>query len=546
MFATDRAAQFREPPLIQDTHTWWQRGVIYHVYPRSFLDTNGDGIGDLRGITRGLAYLEWLGVDALWISPIYPSPMADCGYDVSDHMAIDPCFGTLGDFDVLLAEAHRRGLKVILDYVPNHTSDRHPWFVASRAARDSSYRDWYIWRDPAPGGGPPNNWSSVFGGSAWTWDTLTQQYYYHAYLAGQPDLNWREPAVQSAMLEVLRFWLDRGVDGFRVDALRQLVEDDQLRDNPTNPDHHPTQGPYHALLPLYTTDRPETLRMLWSMRQLVDRYPDRLLIGELYLPIDRLMAYYGENGSGVHLPANFHLILVEWRAERIAELIAAYEAALPSGAWPNWVLGNHDKHRVASRIGPAQARVAAMLLLTLRGTPTMYYGDELGMRDVSIAPDAVQDPWEKNVPGLGLGRDPERTPMQWDAGPNAGFTTGRPWLPLAADARAVNVASQRDDPTSILSLTRHLLSLRRQWPALSVGAWEPLDVGGDVLAYVRSSAGNRCLVALNLGASPQTLTVPIAFVGGRIQLSTYLDRDLVPVESTIALRPDEGVIIAPP
>jgi alpha-glucosidase len=472
--------------------------------------------------------------------------MADCGYDVSDHTALDPCFGTLADFDALLAEAHRRGLKVILDYVPNHTSDRHPWFVASRAARDSTYRDWYIWRDPAPGGGPPNNWLSVFGGSAWTWDALTQQYYYHAYLAAQPDLNWREPAVQSAMLDVLRFWLDRGVDGFRVDALRQLVEDDQLRDNPANPDHHPSQGPYHALLPLYTTDRPETLRMLSSMRRLVDRYPDRLLIGELYLPIDRLMAYYGENGSGVHLPANFHLILVEWRAERIAELIAAYEAALPPGAWPNWVLGNHDKHRVASRVGPTQARVAAVLLLTLRGTPTIYYGDELGMQDVSIPPDAVQDLWEKNVPGLGLGRDPERTPMQWDAGPNAGFTTGRPWLPLAADARAVNVASQRDDPTSILTLIRRLLSLRRQWPALSVGAWEALDVAGDVLAYVRSSAGNRCLVALNLGASLRTLTVPIAFVGGRIQLSTYLDRDLVPVESTVALRADEGVIIAPP
>lgn len=305
--------------MSSDAGSWWQRGVIYQIYPRSFLDTNGDGIGDLPGITQGLAYLEWLGVDALWISPFYPSPMADFGYDISDHTAIDPRFGTLVDLDTLLAEAHRRRLKVILDYVPNHTSDQHPWFVASRAARDGARRDWYIWRDAAPGGGPPNNWRSVFGGSAWTWDAGTEQYYYHAYLAKQPDLNWRQVPVQEAMFDVLRFWLERGVDGFRVDALRQLVEDDHRRDNPPNPDHHPSQGPYHALLPVYTTDRPETLQMLALMRRLVDRYPDRLLIGELYLPIERLVAYYGERGGGVHLPANFHLILVEWQARRGAD-----------------------------------------------------------------------------------------------------------------------------------------------------------------------------------------------------------------------------------
>ena len=531
---------------MDETSTWWQRGVIYHIYPRSFLDTNGDGIGDLSGIARGLSYLEWLGVNALWISPIYPSPMADFGYDITDHRAIAPCFGTLDDFDALLAEAHRRNLKVILDYVPNHTSARHPWFVASRSARHDPHRDWYVWRDPAPGGGPPNNWRSVFGGSAWTWDQRTGQYYYHAYLREQPDLNWRHPAVQEAMLDVLSFWLDRGVDGFRVDALRQLVEDGDLRDNPSNPDCDPQKGPYHALLPVYTTDRPETLEMLAAMRRLIDRYPERLLIGELYLPIERLVAYYGVDGTGAHLPTNFHLILVEWRARRIAELIATYEAALPSGAWPNWVLGNHDQPRVAGRIGSGQARVAAMMLLTLRGTPTLYYGEEIGMRDVAVPPAQIQDPWEKNVPGLGLGRDPERTPMQWDAQSNAGFTTGRPWLPLAADAELVNVARQRDDPASILTLYRRLLSLRRERPALAVGGYEAVEASGDILAYARGAGPGRCLIALNLAGTPQRLAVPPEFRDGRVLLSTVPDDAAERATSGLELRGDEGVVIALP
>jgi alpha-glucosidase len=526
-----------------ETHIWWQRGVIYQIYPRSFLDVDGDGVGDLRGIARGLAYLGWLGVDAIWISPFYPSPMADFGYDISDHTAVDPRFGSLGDFDALLAEAHRHGIRVILDYVPNHTSDQHPWFTASRSARGDQRRAWYVWRDPAPGGGPPNNWRSVFGGSAWTWDGRTAQYYYHAYLREQPDLNWRHPPVQEAMLDVLRFWLDRGVDGFRVDALRQLVEDEQLRDNPPNPDYHDGLGPYQALLPIYTADRPETLQMAARMRQLIDGYPARLLIGELYLPIERLVAYYG---SGVHLPSNFHLISVPWQARRIGELVMAYEKALPAGAWPNWVLGNHDKHRVTSRVGLPQARVAAMLLLSLRGTPTMYYGDEIGMRDVDLAPDQVQDPWEKNVPGLGLGRDPERTPMQWDAGPNAGFTTGRPWLPVAPDAEVVNVARQRDDPGSMLHLYRRLLALRRARSALSAGSYAPVEAGGEILAYVRDAAPDRCLVALNLGPSPERLVVPPAFRGSRVLISTAHDREGDQVGAHLHLRGDEGIIAAQP
>jgi len=516
---------------------WWQRGVVYQAYSRSFQDSNGDGVGDLRGIASRLGYLEWLGVEAVWISPFYPSPMADFGYDVSDYSDIHPIFGTLSDFDSLVAEAHRRDIKVILDYVPNHTSDEHPWFVESRSSRENPKRDWYLWHDPGMSGGPPNNWQSVFGGGAWEWDEATQQYYYHAYLREQPDLNWRNPEVREAMMDVLRFWLDRGVDGFRVDALRQLVKDEYLRDNPPNPDH--PRSPYDALLPVYSTDRPEAHEAIREMRSVLEEYGDRLLIGELYLPIDRLVTYYGENNSGVHLPFNFHLISTPWNARDVASLIDAYEATLPQDAWPTWVLGNHDRPRIASRVGDAQARVAAMLLFTLRGTPTLYYGDELGMRDVEIPPERVQDPFEKKVPGHGLGRDPARTPMQWDVTPNAGFTTGAPWLPVANDYQTANVAAEREDRASMLNLHRHLLALRRAEPALAVGSYQPVETTGDLLAYAREKGGRRLLMILNLGHRPRTF----GEIYGRLALSTHLDRDGEGVNGEIRLRADEGVIV---
>lgn len=527
-----------------DDHRWWQRGIVYQIYPRSFMDGNGDGVGDLPGILSKLDYLQWLGVDALWLSPFYPSPMADFGYDVADFEAVDPLFGTLEDFDTLVAAAHARGLKVILDYIPNHSSERHPWFAEARASPRNPRRDWYLWHDSAPDGGPPNNWISSFGGSAWTLDPATDQYYYHAYLAEQPDLNWRHPALQEAMLGVLQFWLDRGVDGFRIDALRQLVKDERWRDNPPNPDWHPALGPYKALLPVYTTDRPEVMSLISRMRQVADGYHDRVLIGELYLPIERLVAYYGNDGSGVHLPFNFHLILRAWNARGIAALVDEYEAALPPGAWPNWVLGNHDQHRLATRIGMAQARVAAMLLLTLRGTPTLYYGDEVGMQDVPIPPQRVQDPWEQNVPGLGLGRDPERTPMQWDGTPQAGFSRARPWLPVAADHEAVNVSRQQSDPRSMLSLYRRLIQLRRRYPALAVGEYRALPASGDLLSYCRTTTTQRIAVALNLGSGPLRWKPPEGPT--RIMLSTHLDRDGEKVQDWVALRANEGIMLELP
>jgi alpha-glucosidase len=523
---------------------WWQRGAIYQIYPRSFQDTDGDGVGDLRGIVQRLDYLQWLGVDAVWISPFYPSPMDDFGYDVTDHRAVDRVYGSTVDFDRIVAQAHARGIRVIVDYIPNHTSYRHPWFVQARATRHNLRRDWYVWRDPAPGGGPPNNWRSAFGGSAWEWDEPTGQFYLHTFLREQPDLNWRNTAVEVEMLDVLRFWLDRGADGVRVDAIQVVVKDDRFRDNPPNPHYREgVDDPYDALLRQHSADRPEVHALIERMRGIVESYGGRVLIGEIYNEVERMMAYYGQEGRGVHFPYNFQLIKLPWEARTIDAAVRRYEELLPPGAWPNWVLGNHDRHRIASRVGPAQARVAAMLLFTLRGTPTLYYGDEIGMQDVAIPPDRVQDPWEKNLPGRGLGRDPERTPMQWSAEPNAGFTTGEPWLPVAADFGAVNVAAQRVDPGSMLSLHRALLALRRAQPALSVGDWTPVDAEGNVLAWLRTHGDARFLVALNLDPGPASLP----FDGsGEVVLST------IPAESgesagrvagSIGLRGDEGVIV---
>jgi alpha-glucosidase len=525
-------------------HEWWQSGVIYQIYPRSFQDSNGDGIGDLPGIFSRLDYLEWLGVDAIWLSPIYPSPMADFGYDISDYTGIDPIFGTLAEFDQLVAEVHRRGMKLVLDFVPNHTSDQHLWFVESRSSRDNPKRNWYIWRDPAPGGGPPNNWLSNFGGDAWELDPATGQYYYHAFLKQQPDLNWRNPDVQQAMLGVLRFWLDRGVDGFRVDVIWHIVKDDHFRDNLPDPAYKPTQAPHRKLLATYNTDRPEVHDIIGHMRKVLDEYGERMMVGEIYLPLERMVTYYGSQGEGVHLPFNFQLIELPWHARAIADAIDRYEAILPSYGWPNWVLGNHDNPRIATRIGRDQARIAAMLLLTLRGTPTLYYGDELAMHNVAIPPDRVQDPFEKNVPGLGLGRDPARTPMQWSPAINAGFTGGSPWLPIADDYSTVNVEVEMREANSILNLYRRLIELRRRESALSIGQFATVPISGDLLAYRRQFGDtNRYLVVLNFAGEPSNFHSPAIPQQGIIALSTHLDREKEIVSGAVKLRAHEGLIV---
>ena len=523
---------------------WWQTGVMYQIYPRSFQDGDGNGVGDLRGIRQRLPYLTELGVDAIWISPIFPSPMADFGYDISDYTGIDPLFGSLDEFDALLSAAHTSGLKILLDLVPNHTSDQHPWFQESRASRRSARRDWYIWRDPARDGGPPNNWLSEFGGSAWQWDERTGQYYYHAFLAAQPDLNWRNPSVRAAIHDVMRFWLRRGVDGFRVDVMWHLLKDDQFRDNPLNPNFEPGQPPHRAVVPLYTTDLPEVHEAIAELRRVLDEFPDRVLLGEIYLPIERLVTYYGRELQGTHLPFNFTLLEAPWRARAIAKVIDDYEAALPPGGWPNWVLGNHDQPRIAGRVGPAQARNAAMLLLTLRGTPTIYYGDEIGMPQVPIPPDRIRDPFERNVPGIGCGRDGARTPMQWDATPHAGFSPVEPWLPVAARFEIDNVERQRRDPASIYNLHRRLITLRRRLPSLLTGRYRPVTANGDLLLFVREHESERTLVGLNLGGDAIEVRFPGDRLRGEILVSSTGDRDGAVVAGPLTLSGDEGVVMA--
>ena len=541
---------------------WWREGVFYQVYPRSFEDSNGDGIGDLRGVTRRLDYLQGLGVDALWISPFFASPQRDFGYDVSDYEAVDPHFGTLADFDALTRAAHARKLHVILDFVANHTSDQHAWFRASRSSRADPKRAWYVWRDPAPGGGPPTNWRSVFGGSAWALDSVSGQYYLHQFLREQPDLNWRNPAVRRAMYGVMRFWLDRGADGFRLDAFPHTIEDSLFRDNPVAAHPDAGHGEYDALDPVYTTHRPENYAILCEMRRVMDAYTTRggapsarILLPEVFTSPAKLTAYYGSQGCGAQMPSNYGLSGVPWNADTAFRRIAAYDAALAPWQARNWALGNHDTHRLATRVGPEAARAAAVLLLTLRGTPTVYYGDEIGMHDVPIPPERVQDPAEKQQPGIGVGRDPERTPMQWDGTSGAGFTSGTPWLPIAADAGTRNVASERADSTSMLALYRRLLALRRAEPALARGSFRLLPRQGNVLAYVRADSaragGGRLLILVNFGATAGRYALSAADVA---ELAGAAHRTYDVVASThgatvvtaldsIPLRENEAVVV---
>lgn len=519
---------------------WWKTAVFYQVYPLSFQDSDGDGMGDLRGIERRLDHMAWLGADAVWLSPIQPSPMADWTYDISDFTDVEPTFGTLHDFDRLLAALHARDIRLILDFVPNHTSDQHRWFQQSRSSRDNPKRDWFVWRDPGPDGGPPNSWLSRFGGSAWAWDERTGQYYYHAFLDEQPDLNWRNCEVREAMADVLRFWMRRGVDGFRFDASAVLAEDALLRDEPLDPDFNDETPPPEKYLRVFTDDRPETLGYLTDLRRVVDEFPDRVILGEIQGATDRVPRFFGEPESPrLHLPLNFALLDTPWNARALDAAIDRYLNVVPPGAWPDWVLGGHDKRRIASKIGPAQARIAAMLLFTLPGTPIFFAGDEIGMPDVPVPSSQAKDPFERLVPGYGLNRDPERAPMRWEAEAKAGFTTGEPWLPIGDGVADCNVGSQRNDPRSVLSLYQQLIRLRAREPALNRGCFRPMRGRGDVLLFSRGIEDEEIAVALNFGGTPAQADTG----DGKVVLSTRLDRDGERVEGYVDLRPDEGVVV---
>lgn len=525
-------------------YSWWQHDVIYQIYPRSFQDSNRDGIGDINGIITRLSYLKDLGIKTIWLSPVFPSPMVDFGYDISDYTNIHPVFGTLADFDRLVDEVHARNMKLLVDLVPNHTSYLHPWFVESRSSRDNPKRDWYLWRDATPEGNPPNNWRASFGGCAWEWDEHTQQYYYHAFTKEQPDLNWRNPEVQQAMFNVMRFWLDRGVDGFRIDVLWHLIKDKELRDNPVNPDYKPHMATYDELLPVYSTDQPEVHDIVQKMRKVLDEYGDRIMIGEIYLPLHKLVTYYGTDNNGTHLPFNFQLLTVPWDSQKLFSAIQEYEAAIPVNGWPNWVLSNHDQPRIASRVGPAQARIAAMLLLTLRGTPTIYYGDEIGMRDVAIPANEIQDPQGLNMPDKNLSRDPARTPMQWNEYEFAGFSTTKPWLRVDRNSRTVNMHAQSTDPDSTLTFYKKLIRLRKNEPALNMGSYIPVMSDHQMISYLRKYPGySSFLVVLNLTHRTSAFRPDNFECEGVIEICTSPELEGFAIKGDMALHGDEGFLI---
>ena len=484
------AAEGRSAP-----QPWWKSAVVYQVYPRSFADADGNGVGDLAGIRRQLDHLSWLGVDAIWISPFYPSPMADAGYDVADYCGVDPLFGTLDEFDDLLADAHARNIRVLVDWVPNHTSDQHPWFVESRASRSSPKRAWYIWRDA------PNNWVAAFGaGSAWTWDERTAQYYLHLFLTQQPDLNWTDPDVIEAMHGVLRFWLDRGVDGFRIDVAHCIGKDPTFADDPRCGAGQPVSD---------FNDQPYSHEVLRGVRQVVDAYRgDRVTVGEVNIRSTAAVARYYGDGDELHLAFNFLLLDAPWHEGVFRRVITEVESNLASRqAWPTWVLSNHDNDRHRTRYGGSErrARAAAVLLLTLRGTPFLFEGEELGLEDAIITPADRVDPG---------GRDGVRAPMPWTSEPDHGWHGARPWLPFPPAATERNAETLRRDPASILTLYRDMLAVRRASPALSLGTFAFVDGPDDVLAYRRHDpeTNDERIIAVNFAAGPSDLTLDGAWI----------------------------------
>lgn len=536
-----------------DRIPWWKTGVIYQIYPRSFQDTTGNGVGDLQGIINRLDYLndgtdKSLGIDAIWISPFYPSPMADFGYDVANYVDVEPMFGDLETFDRLIEEAHQRNIKVVVDYVPNHTSSQHDWFKESRSSRNNSKADWYIWRDAQPDGSLPNNWGSIFGGPAWTWDETRQQYYFHQFDPAQPDLNWRNPEVREAMHNVLRFWMERGVDGFRMDVLHIIWKHPDMPDQPprANISIRGDADIYNTQQQIYSQDYEGIHERIREIRQVLNEQ-GAIGIGEIWLPIERWVQYFGENDDELHMPFNFALIAAddfsinpEWNAETIRAIVDRFEAAIPEHGYPNWVLGSHDVPRLASRISEAQARTAAMLLLTLRGTPTLYNGDEIGMVNGEIAPEQVQDPQGIRL-GIQHTRDVTRTPVQWNDSAHAGFSMVEPWLPVNADYHTKNVSEQLHDDDSMLSLYRRLIWTRKNSLALSVGDYEPIDSPQGTYVYYRHYEGETKLVALNFTDNPQQIRIGRI---GELELSTQSNRSGSKIDGTVDLAPSEGVIIS--
>lgn len=535
--------------------SWWRDGVLYQIYPRSYADSDGDGIGDLAGIRERLDHLEWLGVTGIWLNPTMPSPNDDWGYDVADYFDVHPDLGTLEDLDALIAAARERGIRVLLDLVPNHTSDRHPWFQDALSGRDAPYRDYYVWAPPGPDGGPPNNWVSNFGGSAWTFHEPTGEYYLSQFLPTQPDLNWWNEDVREAFDEILRFWFARGVAGFRIDVCHAIIKDRELRDDPpvTPDDHRELQS--RAVKPVYSSNRPELHDVLRRWRALTDEqaaaianpHPgadgdEPILVGETYvLELDELLPFYGTGRDELHLAFNFLFVHADLDAAQMRDIVEAMEAGLPPDAWPVYTGSNHDAGRLATRWAhddERRARAALLLLLTLRGTPFLYYGDEIALPHVAIDAQTALDPVARRTGDASRNRDVCRTPMPWTAEPGGGFTApgATPWLPFG-DLAAHNVAAQKEDPASTLHLVRDLIALRREHRDLTAGSYSTLEAPAGAWAYTR---GSGFAVAVNLSSEPATVT---AAGGGRVAIGTDRGRDGEAVGDTIDLGPWEAVVV---
>ena len=534
-------------PVDAEGHQWWQHAVFYEIYPRSFADSNNDGIGDLNGISSKMSYLHDLGVDAVWITPCYPSPQVDFGYDVSDYRNIDPMYGNLNDFDHMVAEGRKHRVRIIMDFVPNHSSDQHLWFLDSKSSRTSAHRDWYIWRDGRATGQPPNNWISIFGGSAWKFDPTTSQYYYHFFYAQQPDLNWRNPAVEKVMLDTTRWWYRRGVAGFRLDAVDTLFEDPELRDNPVLPGTNKQGDP--ILQNIYNTHFPEVHTELQKLRKVADE-SNAVLIGETWTAnAAELDRYYGQGGNELQMPMDFMFTMVnKLSPPEFRRQIAAVDG---TRGWPVFVISNHDIVRSYNRYGDGKnndaiAKMMGAFYLTLRGTPIMYYGEEIGMENNDpTRKEDVKDPIGRTGWPQEKGRDGERTPMQWNTAPNAGFSKVTPWLPVPPSYQTHNVASESKDPNSVLSLYRKVLALRHTNEALLEGSYTALNEDDpNVMSYLRSYKGKAVLVALNMSDSPQKASFDLSKHGfGGASLKTVISSEALAKGNEVTLEPF-GLMIA--
>ncbi|ATF19159.1 alpha-glucosidase [Phaeobacter gallaeciensis] len=512
-------AQLDPAQVLAADPDWWRGAVIYQIYPRSYQDSNGDGIGDLRGITQRLPYIAALGVDAIWISPFFTSPMKDFGYDVSDYCDVDPMFGSLSDFDQLVAAAHRLGLRVMIDLVLSHTSDQHAWFGESRQSRDNDRADWYVWADPQPDGTPPNNWLSIFGGSAWQWDPRREQYYLHNFLVSQPDLNFHCPAVQDALLDVTRFWLERGVDGFRLDTINFYFHDAELRSNPALPPEQrnatiaPSVNPYNHQEHLYSKNQPENLAFLGRFRALLDEYPAKAAVGEVGDAQRGLeiMGSYTAANTGVHMCYAFELLAKDvLTASRLAEVFAEVDRVAANG-WACWAFSNHDVIRHSSRWGlnPEAQRLFTTMMMCLRGTACIYQGEELGLPEADIAFEDLQDPYGIEFWPEFKGRDGCRTPMVWEpSNGEGGFSAGKPWLPVSPEHLKLSVASQEAEPEAMLHHYRRAIALRKTHPALAVGTHDQLRAEGNIAFFTRQDRDEVIFCAFNLGDAEAEITLP--------------------------------------